>query len=164
MSVDPGFSSRLAVTRRSTKGLSKRAPSAASPAPKKNRKPVPKSAAKERTPTAVDSYQRGLRFLADRNYDEALDAFDQTIELDPSLALAFYNRGLTHYTRRDDNDLAIDDFDRAVELGFTDALVYPNRANACSRKGDVPRALPDYTQAIELEPENPLAYLNRGEV
>jgi tetratricopeptide (TPR) repeat protein len=143
--------------------LSDSAPSSTTPAPRKNSKPAPKGAARGRTPTAVDSYQRGLRHLADGNYDEALDAFNQTIEFDPTLALAFYNRGLTHYNRRDD-DLAIDDFDRALELGFNDAIVFRNRANAFSRKGDVARALADYAQAITLEPENPLAYLNRGEV
>src|SRR5262249_28228767 len=52
----------------------------------------------------------------------------------------------------------------ALELGFSDVLLFRNRANAFSRKGDVVRAFADYAQAIMLEPENPLAYLNRGEI
>lgn len=113
--------------------------------------------------TAVDCYNRGLRYLSDENYDQALDSLNQAIEIDPTLAVAYYNRGLTHYFRRDE-DLAIQDFDRALELGFGDAILFRNRGNVFSRKGDVARALADYAQAIALDPQNPLAYLNRGEV
>lgn len=116
-----------------------------------------------RNADATDLYRRAIRLLSDGDYDEALAAFDQTIEQDPTLALAFYNRGLTHYYKRED-DAAIADFDRSLELGFNNAIVYRNRANAYSRKGDVARALADYAQAIVLEPGNALAYLNRGEV
>jgi tetratricopeptide (TPR) repeat protein len=137
--------------------------SSSSPASRKNPRSAPKNATKERTPTAADAYRQGLRYLTDGNYEEALNAFNQTIDLAPSMAVAFYNRGLTHYNRSDD-DLAIEDFDRALELGFSDVLLFRNRANAFSRKGDVIRALADYAQAIVLEPENPFAYLNRGEV
>ena len=120
-------------------------------------------AGNEQKDDPIDCYRRAIRLLSDGDYDEALVAFDQTIEQDPTLALAFYNRGLTHYCKRED-DAAIADFNRSLELGFHDAIVFRNRANAYSRKGDVARALADYAQAIVLEPGNPLAYLNRGEV
>jgi tetratricopeptide (TPR) repeat protein len=139
---------------------SEETPEASTAAPRPARKRSNKPAEKI---DAAESYRRGIRFLSDGDYDEALAAFDQTIEQDPTIALAFYNRGLTHFFQRD-NDAAIADFDRALELGFHDAIVFFNRANAYSRKGDVARALADYAQAIALEPGNALAYLNRGEV
>jgi tetratricopeptide (TPR) repeat protein len=139
---------------------SEETPESSNPAPRPARKRSNKPAEKI---DAAESYRRGIRFLSDGDYDEALAAFDQTIEQDPTIALAFYNRGLTHFFQRD-NDAAIADFDRALELGFHDAIVFFNRANAYSRKGDVARALADYAQAIALEPGNALAYLNRGEV
>ncbi len=114
--------------------------------------------------TANDSYRQGLRHLSDENYDEALDAFSEAIRLDPTLAFAYFNRGVTHHNKRDEEDLAIADFNRALELGFGDALLFLHRANAYSRKGEVERALADYAQAIALEPGNALAYVNRGEV
>jgi regulator of sirC expression with transglutaminase-like and TPR domain len=104
-----------------------------------------------------------VRHLSDENYDEALDAFSQAIRLDPTLAFAYYNRGLTRYYKNDE-DLAIEDFNRALELGFGDALLFRNRGNAFSRKGDVERALADYAQGIALDPGNALAYVNRGQV
>jgi tetratricopeptide (TPR) repeat protein len=138
-------------------------PSPKTTASRKTRQRRATSVAKQPTQTATDSYNRGLRYLADENYDEALDALDQAIELDATLALAHYNRGLTHYLMRNE-DLAIEDFDRALELGFGDAILFRQRANAFSRKGDVARAVADYAQAIALEPQDPLVYFNRGEV
>jgi|GEM_PF-2080794 len=112
---------------------------------------------------AVDLYRRATRFIADEQFDDALSALDQAIEVNPRFAEAFYNRGLTHYCMND-LDLAIEDFDHSLELGFDDVLLYRNRGNAYSRKGDVERALSDYAQAIALEPENGGVYLNRGQV
>jgi tetratricopeptide (TPR) repeat protein len=130
--------------------------------PAKKSKSSRKRGAKPRV-DAVDLYRRALRAIADEQYDEALTALDQSIEINPNFAEAFYNRGLTHYCMND-MDLAIEDFDRSLQLGFDDVLLYRNRGNAYARKGDVERALSDYAQAIALEPENGGVYLNRGEV
>jgi tetratricopeptide (TPR) repeat protein len=111
--------------------------------------------------TAGDCYERGLRFLQNEDLDAALDALNQAIEIDPSFAWAYYGRGLTHYLLKE-HELAIRDFDRAMDLGYREAVVFRQRANAFSRKGDVTHALADYKQAIALEPENALAYQNRA--
>jgi tetratricopeptide (TPR) repeat protein len=123
--------------------------------------------------TALEVYNRALRALSDGDLDAALDALTRTLEIDPTLAVAHYNRGLTHYIREaqgrvadraSELRLAIEDFDSALNLGFRDAIVFRNRGNAFSRQGNVARALSDYAQAIELEPANPLPYINRAEV
>jgi tetratricopeptide (TPR) repeat protein len=125
------------------------------------------------TESAIDVYNRALRALSDGDLDGALDALTRTLEIDPTLAVAHYNRGLAHYMREaqgrvadraSELRLAIEDFDSALNLGFRDAIVFRNRGNAFSRQGNVARALGDYAQAIELEPSNPLPYINRGEV
>src|SRR5438128_5623010 len=104
------------------------ASSGASPTPPKNRKSSRKRKASEQTTDAIDSYRRAISLLSDGDYDGALDAFNQSIDLDSTIALAFYNRGLTHYFKHED-DLAIDDFDKSLELGFGDAILFRNRAN-----------------------------------
>jgi len=125
------------------------------------------------TGRAVDYYRRALRWLSDGDVERALGALSRVIELDPTMAVAYYNRGVAHNMteangqaadRESELRLAIEDFDRALSLGFHDALLFRNRGNAFSRQGDVARALNDYAQAIALDPRNPLAYLNRGEV
>lgn len=125
---------------------------------------VASRASRQSASSPIDTYNRGIRLLSNGDLDGALAAFDAAIVLDPTVALAFYNRGLTHFLRRDDADLALVDFDRALELGFDDATLFRQRANAYSRKGDVARALADYATAIELDPAHPAPYLNRGEV
>lgn len=121
----------------------------------------------------ADVYNGALRLLSDGRLDEALHALSRAIDLDPTLGVAHYNRGLAHYLKeagrlspdpQAELRLAIQDFDRALELGISDALLFRNRGNAYSRKGDVTSALTDYARAIALEPSNPLAYLNRAEV
>jgi hypothetical protein len=120
-----------------------------------------------------DIYNRALRQLADDRFEEALEGLSRAIAIEPAFALAYYNRGLGRYLKQRQQpsgdpttglDLAIDDFNRALELGFRQAIVYRNRGNVYSQKGDVPGALADYAQAIALEPGDPIARLNRGEV
>jgi tetratricopeptide (TPR) repeat protein len=116
--------------------------SASGPASPTTPRKIGKTAAKSESgtgdPTATELYNRALRLLVNENYDDALEIFDQVIELDPTLALAFYNRGLTYHLRGDAPDVAIADFKRALELGFRDAIVFRQRANSFSLKADVP--------------------------
>lgn len=111
----------------------------------------------------VEVYGDAIRALENQDYVRALSGLTRTVELDPTLARAYYNRGLTHYFLKD-MPSAIRDFDRALQLGFHDVLLFRNRGNAFSYKGDVARALADYEQTIALAPDDPLTYLNRGQV
>jgi tetratricopeptide (TPR) repeat protein len=125
------------------------------------------------TESAVEIYNGALRALDDGDLDAALDALTRTLEIDPMLAVARYNRGLTHHMREQQGlvadraselRLAIEDFDSALNLGFRDAIVFRNRGNAFSALGNVARALSDYAHAIELEPADPRPHLNRGQI
>ena len=49
------------------------------------------------------------------NYDQAIADLDKAIELSPSLAKAYHNRGLT-YLSLGEADKAILDFDKAIEI------------------------------------------------
>ena len=62
---------------------------------------------------------------------------------------ACYNRAVVHYTE-------------AIDLNPEYAVVYNNRGNAYSKKGEVDRAIQDYNTAIDLNSEYALAYNNRG--
>jgi tetratricopeptide (TPR) repeat protein len=127
----------------------------------------------DQTESAVEIYNQALRALSAGDLDAALDALTRALEIDPMLAFAYYNRGLTHSMREEQRRvadgaselrLAIEDFDSGLNLGFRDAMVFRNRGNAFSRQGNVASALSDYAQAIELEPADPRPYINRGEV
>src|SRR5437899_11554527 len=58
---------------------------------------------------------RGNAHLSTRNYDRAIDDYNEAIRLDPKFAIGFNNRGLA-YLREGRIDRAIEDFDKAIRL------------------------------------------------
>jgi len=116
---------------------------------------------------------RGNAHLNNRNYDRAIDDYNETIRLDPKYAVGFYNRGLA-YLRKGRIDHAIEDFDAAIRLNpkYTNAFV--NRALAYQEKAQwdfdaylaegmyEDRAIQDLDKAIRLDPNNATAFGFRG--
>jgi len=47
--------------------------------------------------TAEDWFNKGVALAAQDKYDEALQAYDRAIELNPQDAIAWHNKGLTLY-------------------------------------------------------------------
>ena len=91
----------------------------------------------------------------------AIDAYTKAIELDPTLAVAYSNRGSAKDDLGQPAD-ALADYDRAIELAPTLASAYSNRGNAKRSLRQPADALADYDQAIELNPTYGAAYNNRG--
>ena len=63
---------------------------------------------------------RGILYGMQGEFQEALDDFNKTIELDPGYSNAWHNRGLSHY-QLNQHDLACEDWQKAKELGFAKA-------------------------------------------
>jgi len=83
--------------------------------------------------------ERGL-ILHDKfgRLEEAIDAYDQAIEVDSEFSLAYYNRGRAY------TDLSL----QSIDPGTSIARVL--------------KALEDYTRAIDLDEEYQAAYINRS--
>ena len=77
------------------------------------------------------------------------------------LAVAYLNRGLENFARRD-YDQAVADYTAAIALDGKNADLYNNRGNAYHAKRDYARALRDFDKAIALNAAHALAYNNRG--
>ena len=92
----------------------------------------------------------GLSLAWQGDYDGAITAFDQAIELQPRLSFAYLNRGLT-YQRRGEIDRAIADLDRAVRYAPNAARGYYNRSLLLRQRGDTRRASADEGRAIDLD-------------
>ncbi len=103
---------------------------------------------------------RGVAYLGQRKYDEAMADFDSALEMQPEYADAYANRGRAHY-EREEYEAAIADLDQAVEHDGELAQAYGNRGLAYEGLGDDELASADYTRAIELS-QDPQAYFNRG--
>ena len=97
------------------------------------------------------------------DWEAAVDAYTKAIELNPTFAVAYNNRGSAKA------DLgqpvaALADFDRAIELNPTFANAYYNRGNVKADLGQPVAALADFDRAIELNPTFADAWCNRGNV
>ena len=93
--------------------------------------------------------------------DRAIESYSQTIELNPSYANAYYNRGNAYYNQGE-KELAIADYDQVILLDPTYADAYYNRGNSYADLGELAQAIANYDQVIRLIPDYVNAYYNRG--
>jgi len=108
--------------------------------------------------------RRAEAHLRAHDYDQAIEDYGRSLELDPTSALAFNNRGYAHL-RKGEYEKAIRDFDQAIKLNSNHAnSAFHNRAtaftcrgDACTERGEFARAIEDYDQAIRLDVDDPVA-------
>jgi tetratricopeptide (TPR) repeat protein len=103
----------------------------------------------------------GRQAMDAKRWNEALNAYNKAIELNPNDASAYNNRGLA-YDNLDKNDLAIADYEKAIELNPKYGDAFNNRGKTFGKLGDYKQAILNYDRAIELNPKNADAYYNRG--
>ena len=104
---------------------------------------------------------QGLAYVALDQPEEALNAYNQAIRLDPKYALAFYNRGkvyalLGQYFR------AIEDYNEAIYFDPEYTSAYNNRGTVYALLEQYHRAIQDYDETIRLDPQHAHGYCNRA--
>jgi tetratricopeptide (TPR) repeat protein len=104
------------------------------------------------TALAIAYNNRGNAYAAKRDYDRAVQDFDQSIKLNPAYIKPINNRGVA-YLRSGEVDLAIKAFDEAITLNPNYGEVFANRAGAYLKKNEYDRAARDYDAAIRLDPD-----------
>jgi tetratricopeptide (TPR) repeat protein len=100
--------------------------------------------------------------ITEKNYDEALTAIHQAVQLDTADAYIWYCKGLAH-NEKDQYAEAVEAFNRAIKLDPLDAKSYENKAFAKQKQKKYFDAIEDYTRAIDLNPTHSAnAYAQRG--
>ena len=117
--------------------------------------------------------ESGLVYLNKKQYEKALEEFDQSIKLYPSYAEAYYNRGEVYY-EKDEYEKALSDFDKAIELDLTYTKIIKSNEDYLEayldcgedyyEKDEYDKALVYLDRAIELNPQYAEAYHIRGKV
>ena len=104
---------------------------------------------------------RGLAFLGQQSFIEALADFQRAIALEPSLAQAHCNLGnvLQELLRF---EAALICFDRAIALQPDYADAYFNRGNLYAAMLDIPQACANYDQALALNPDDVDVKFSKG--
>lgn len=83
-------------------------------------------------------------------YEKAIADYTQAIELDPTYAVTYYNRGLAYYKAGHSDEKAIADYTKAIELDPNYANAYKNRAIMFYEAGKCDEAWKDVRQAQDL--------------
>jgi tetratricopeptide (TPR) repeat protein len=113
-------------------------------------------------PDALQLYRMGAALEGLGKADAALQRYNQAIQADPKLALAYYGRGVLLATRERAYLRAIDDFSKVLALQPGNVRALVRRGEAYSQIGDFGHALADLNRAVELDPTDPAGYVARG--
>ncbi len=98
-------------------------------------------------------YDKGLRLVTARQFDEAIDAYTKAIELNPDLRDAYVQRAAVHRYFRD-YDLSIADLNAAIALNNESAELYHERALTYWIAVDYESAKSDIDTAIAFDPDD----------
>jgi TonB family protein len=106
------------------------------------------------TPPDFNFYQSRADQSAGRGeWGAALTDYNKSLEMKADNAVAYLNRGKTHYNMKS-YDLSVKDFDKAVELNPKDSVAFFNRGVSYEKLGDRKKAMADYQKAIDLDAAN----------
>jgi tetratricopeptide (TPR) repeat protein/MinD-like ATPase involved in chromosome partitioning or flagellar assembly len=105
----------------------------------------------------------GDREAGQKNFEKAIEKYNQAINLDPSYELAYYGRGRVYLVGKQLGE-ALADFDEVIKLNANYAGAYVGRGDVYWQRRDFDNALAAYDRAIQLDPDLSDAYVNRGKV
>lgn len=145
-SVSPEIEKELTATGASKVLLDAVKEKSAAPAPAPTPAPTP-------TPDFTFFKTRADVSLGKGEFSSALADYDKAVSLKPDNAIAFLNRGKTHYNLKD-YPKAGSDFDKSIELDPKDAKAYYNRGLLNESLGELEKALADYQKAVDLDAAN----------
>lgn len=101
------------------------------------------SSCRQRTPTWQEQYDLGVRYLSEKNYEEAIIAFTAAIEIDPKQAFAYVGRGNAYMGSGETQEnlvAALADYEQAIKLDETCTTAYLGVAEVYVRMGEPEKA------------------------
>jgi tetratricopeptide (TPR) repeat protein len=115
----------------------------------------------EAAPTdAAELFARGIALEEDPNHQaQAIEMYQQVLEIDPDHAAAHINLGTLHYNRQE-YALAEKHYRHAIEVDARYALAYFDLGNVLDETGRVAEAIQTYSTALRLAPTYADAHYN----
>jgi len=95
-------------------------------------------------------FNQGVAWNEKGDYDKAISEYTKAIEINPSLAEAYNNRGLAYAQGKGQYDKAISDCTKAIEINPSLAEAYNNRGLAYLLLGQSQPGCHDLQKACEL--------------
>jgi len=110
---------------------------------------------------AKEWIDKGVAFMNAENYESALSAFNNAVEIDPTSSWAHINKGWALNTLGDYNQ-ALKEFNRASDIDPKNTWIYVNRGVSYNFLGNYRQGLLDEEKAISLDATTAWAYIYRG--
>jgi tetratricopeptide (TPR) repeat protein len=122
---------------------------------------TPISSRTEAAPTdAAELFARGIALEEDPSHQtQAIEMYQQVLDLDPDHAAAHINLGTLHYNRQE-YPLAERHYRHAIEVDPRYALAYFDLGNVLDETGRVTEAIQTYSTALQLAPTYADAHYN----
>ena len=114
-----------------------------------------------RDPEAEQYYNNGLAELEKENYNDAIDLFNQAIEIEDTYAEAYSARGDAFKELKDYN-AALQSYRSAIDIDSNMAMAYNGRGECYRELGQMDLAFNDFNNAIEIDTRNPKILANIG--
>ena len=118
--------------------------------------------AREETPFAA-AVAKGDSLQNDEDFEAAVAAYSEAIQLNPNIAATYLGRGAAHKGRQQ-WDEAMADYKKAARLVHENREAYLALARVYYQLGKYRDAIIKYSVAIGLDPRDPEAYLDRAVV
>ncbi len=108
-----------------------------------------------------DYAKQGEKFFLENRYEEAINAYDKALQLQPSLAEVWNNRGVV-LTKLQRYHEAIASYEQAIQLRSDYSDAWNNRGVALGKLKYYDAAVSSYDRAIQLKENYLDAWNNRG--
>ncbi len=93
-------------------------------------------------------YDKGIFYQSVKDFDKAIECYNQLLQIDSTYKFALYNIGFIHFYKGDDYKVALNYFNKAIISDSSYTMAYYARGNCYEQLKDYKNALADYDHAI----------------
>lgn len=124
-------------------------------------RPVRPMVERDRASQAVRLCNRGLLQMQSGKIQDAIDAFEQAMKLNPGDSRALMLRGVAA-ARLGRHEASLDYYNQALEIDPGSVEAYQSRGLAMMKLDRLPQAVADFTKAVTLNPKFEEGFVRRG--
>ena len=97
-------------------------------------------------------YDKGMFYQTTGDYDNAIKAYNELLQVKPGYKFAYYNLGVIYYLHNKDYQQSIENFSKAIRADSAYSLAYYGRGNSYEQLGQNTKALADFSAAVHYGP------------
>src|SRR5215510_6836626 len=108
-----------------------------------------------------DLYKKGLNYMSNEKFLDAIRSFDLALRLDPQYVDAWIKRGYAHFLR-DEYIVAISSYDKALETDVNNAEAWNLKGLAYYKMKNYDKAIECCEKAIDINPNDGMSWYNKA--